>query len=892
MKKTISIILIISVMFTSFSPSLCAEQTDVSYEGINVYKSLYDNINFTDIKDHWAKESIYLMSALSIIRGMGNNKFGPEDMLTRKQALALLIRMLGLEENAQKVAMDSVKNLDTGGYKIFSQSDYFTKGYIDTSLSNNIIIQEELDEINNLTQEEQDKVLAQIEKAMEKYESNTDLSSKQLDNIETLYTQKIENNFAWDVPAKREEVGVWVARVLSLEPINGSAQQMIYTLKDLEDINIKNIPIIEALMQNGIMQGSEGYFRPKETIKRAEMAKLLQNISEELFINRGYKIYSGIVEDISEENQQQDGNNIIEKTFRLKNDNGEIVEIRVCDSDNITNDKGFIIFKQDKLALPSDININDYIKYYIDPDGNVVFALALNKSNETLTIEGYINNISSNGEIEIESYDGEIHRFRAASNVIVNINSREENINQLLAGMECKAEVNKDSIISISATTNTGEAGYIRPGQRVSFGKVLYIDLKDKILTILDDGKQKEFTLENTQIISKNRNITLDKINEGDTVRLAFNEHLGDNPSKIYIVKSPEDIQRIVKGKITSFNSLRDEIILDDIYNYDHTKWNKSDGYEKISLSSDMQIYLKGVIIDKENLNNYKGNDVYIITKNDFGKEKINKLVVKEGYEKKFSNRVQDIEFGTKNLKVDYEDISYNDSTIFIKDGRLIDPYNITINDEASVITHGAEEKIASLVSITNTPNIGYEIYRGMISEIGKYSFEIRNYKKLEQNNWKLYSRIKEFNISDDTEILDTKDKPYKNVTSEEFINSRYLRKDGKYNNYYDDYVYVLEYNDMANSINVIEKNDEAQVVSLALAQEIDVINKKILLKDVEDWSEFNGRLALNTASINLEVDKALLTKDGQAIEIDDINPNDKLYILRTNEVGYIVIVR
>lgn len=58
---------------------------------------------FTDVPmSHWANAYIAKAASLGIIGGYGDGKFGPEDTVAYEQALAMIIRALGLSDEADK----------------------------------------------------------------------------------------------------------------------------------------------------------------------------------------------------------------------------------------------------------------------------------------------------------------------------------------------------------------------------------------------------------------------------------------------------------------------------------------------------------------------------------------------------------------------------------------------------------------------------------------------------------------------------------------------------------------------------------------------------------------------------------------------------------------------
>lgn len=62
-----------------------------------------DGKQFTDISDHWAKESILTAAAHGIISGYDENTFGPDDLVTREQAASIIALAARLETGGRAV---------------------------------------------------------------------------------------------------------------------------------------------------------------------------------------------------------------------------------------------------------------------------------------------------------------------------------------------------------------------------------------------------------------------------------------------------------------------------------------------------------------------------------------------------------------------------------------------------------------------------------------------------------------------------------------------------------------------------------------------------------------------------------------------------------------------
>ncbi|WP_427337850.1 S-layer homology domain-containing protein [Caloranaerobacter sp. DY30410] len=893
MKKIIAlltaVIMVVSIVSVSYAAS---GQETLAYEGLPTYKELYNNINFTDIEDHWAKDSIYRMSSLSVIKGDGYNKFHPDSILTREQAIALLVRLLGLSSQAQILGENSIKNMDTGGYKILTPNDYWSRGYIDAALQNNIITQEEIDNILTLTEEEQNNLELEVEKNIISYETDPNLTDNQIKNIESQLREKIEKKYTWKKPVDREQVAIWVSRILDLKPIYGQTQQKIYNLKDWQKIKTTNIPIIEALLQKGVMSGDDkGYFNPKGYLKRAEMAKLLDNIFEDFLLKQGYKIGTGLVERIDKNYQVDEETTIEKKIFRIKDDKNNILNFIAQESETDIYDRGFLVYKNGKLTKHNELNEYDYIKYYINPQNNVVFVEVLN--NIPALLEGTIEKVGDN-QITVKDYLGGIHSFNIIPGVDIRVNDNKAELSDLLYGQDVTLTISGGKVIKIDGYIDIEEEGYIHPGDRIFVGKVLYIDSQNNKLTLLKDNKKHEFIIKPyVPVIKGDTNINLSSIKEGDIVKLEFDQYEGNVPIKVSVYTDDRQFKNIFKGKLSFVNLGRNEIILSDVYYYQHAKWLYKDESIKLALDSNVEIYSDGLNVPKENLKQYLGKEVYLATDEKYGKEEAFKIILKNGYERDYYNSIQNIAYGQNKIKVDYNEIYYDDKgTIIIKDGRVIHPYNLNEGDDIYVISQGKDKYTAALISVENIPSTGLVIYRGRIDEIDQYRFELDDYDILEDNNWDFSTRQISFDISEDTKILDTREDDPIEISVTDFTNSRFLK--GKYlvNSYYGEYAYVVKYDSMVIAMNIIDENTNPKIITVADVDNVDKLAKLISLKNVRDWNQLKGIWNINNTIFTLDVNKALIIKEGRNITINDISPGDSLYILRNNNVGYIVVVR
>lgn len=181
----------------------------------------------TDLREAaWAEQAITEMHASSIIEGYPNGEFKPYNKVTRLEALAMLIRVLGLEEQAK--ALDKAK-VD---YQM-PQNLHWGRGYL----------------------------IMGVQKGM----LNKD------------YLHLLQPG----EPASRVEVTVLTYHALKLKPDNSEL-----TFADTNQIPKDYLECVAAVVKNNIMQGLPGnVFKPNDNINRAQMAVLVSRLVENKFAN-------------------------------------------------------------------------------------------------------------------------------------------------------------------------------------------------------------------------------------------------------------------------------------------------------------------------------------------------------------------------------------------------------------------------------------------------------------------------------------------------------------------------------------------------------------------------------------------------------------------------------
>jgi len=63
----------------------------------SVYSVIWNPIEFSDVENHWAKNAVNDMGSRLVVNGVGNNNYDPDRSITRAEFAAIMVKALGLE---------------------------------------------------------------------------------------------------------------------------------------------------------------------------------------------------------------------------------------------------------------------------------------------------------------------------------------------------------------------------------------------------------------------------------------------------------------------------------------------------------------------------------------------------------------------------------------------------------------------------------------------------------------------------------------------------------------------------------------------------------------------------------------------------------------------------
>ncbi|MDP4153236.1 MAG: S-layer homology domain-containing protein, partial [Bacillota bacterium] len=88
----------------------------------STYAVVWHPMEFSDVSNHWAKDAVNDMGSRMVIDGVGNNNFDPDRYMTRAEFAAIVVRALGLAPGMGKCGFNDVG--ETAWYRGYIETAY------------------------------------------------------------------------------------------------------------------------------------------------------------------------------------------------------------------------------------------------------------------------------------------------------------------------------------------------------------------------------------------------------------------------------------------------------------------------------------------------------------------------------------------------------------------------------------------------------------------------------------------------------------------------------------------------------------------------------------------------------------------------------------------------
>ncbi len=523
--------------------------------------------------------------------------------------------------------------------------------------------------------------------------------------------------------------------------------------------------------------------------------------------------------------------------------------------------------------------------------------------------EGYLTSISAGdgGEMTavIESYSGTRFDFSVHPDAVFMIDNRTVKPSEIRPGMEVYGELQGRQLISLEAYS-TAQMGYINPGSKVRKGIVSRID-RDNLEIRSADGRKIAYQLTPGTIILRNgRATTADTIYTGDNVKLFFDEVNSNLISRLKIQGESILIKDLYRAQLASLDEYSNRMTLKNAERFYNGTWQEVQSSYTVSYNRDLTLYYRGQVIPQRSWNYYRGKTVYLISKNLLGRDTIDRIIVKNQYESGFADKITAVNWFTDSFELaSKRNITLDPGTIVIKHDRIQDSYTISPHDDAYIVADGSSlSHTADIVYIYNEDinhsSLGqHYLYYGRLDQILDDRIWLQDFEILNQHEWESYDDEKELYYDLDSSLFDMDNG--KVLTAAELYAGNYSvdedEERAEDNDLEDWYAYVYADGDRIAALAVHQEQDSLMgqritVGSIRLLSEDSLVGWTALLGDSRDWSSRKDEWMPKTADLRINLETAMIIRDGKIISPDELHTGERLYLLRDDFSARVAIVK
>lgn len=415
-------------------------------------------VQFKDISGHWAEQNIVFINAENVIKGYTDNTFQPNKPVNKEEAITMIVRM------ASGDISDS--QLLSGKYKNINNASSWARSYLNMAVNKGILSQVEL------------------------------------------------NTIAFNKPAQRYEVAVWLVRAMGLED-----EALESTGEDLDFKDEAAIPAwatgyVKVATDEGIISGYPGnVFKPGAPVTRAEMATMLVRVREGFDIpspRQGFSFVRGVISEIDED----------DSSITLKRVNGTRTAGTSVLTVNLADEA--LIYLDGKSAELEDLEEGDTVVVLMDSDKDAIVVIARSTGDsidededededDNGTVDGVVESI---GSLSITvKVDGKLKVYDLDEDVEVEIDGEEADLDDIKKGYEVELTLDDGEVTQIEAETETS---YVT-GVVESVGETR---IKVKVNSVL-----KTYTLdEDVDVELDGKDADLDDIKKGYKIKLTIED--------------------------------------------------------------------------------------------------------------------------------------------------------------------------------------------------------------------------------------------------------------------------------------------------------------------------------------------------------------------------------
>lgn len=510
--------------------------------------------------------------------------------------------------------------------------------------------------------------------------------------------------------------------------------------------------------------------------------------------------------------------------------------------------------------------------------------------------------------VTLKNSAGKTAAFNLANTGQYYINNTLTTIDGFKAGMNVTIKLNLGRITEMRSSTNDAGGGAIIENSKQLTGVVTELVPNGlQIRVKLDGSSTRTFTVTNNTAVFKGKSfVDLTALYVGDRVQLTFATANTSTIAEINIMNTANMVEDLYKATLNTVNTNKNTLnvknahpLLNWMYGMKDTDQQKT-----FNFTNNTSIFVGNKKISKSDLNNYRNSELYFVTKKQFSKEVIEKIIVLNKNERTYYQPITQVNIGLNSFQLNNSlNLRYHSGSILIRNGRIVEPdglialnqKQLPISTTAYVLTDGAtKSEYAHIVNISNdaylAPNLSkYELYYGRINRADRdgYQVTLSDLERFDNHFWTTNNQKTQFAFSNSTIAYEWDvNRPLKVIPKLDLdLFDSYTNSPNPYYSYF----YMKDGHIQGIYFVPYEKR-----ASLTLTGQVDGVNsdrKLLSVKNSSQWGK-DGHWNFTYSALTLDLTKAMIVKNGEVIKMEDIKKSDHVTaIARSTSEVYVLMV-
>ena len=275
--------------------------------------------------------------------------------------------------------------------------------------------------------------------------------------------------------ASRYEVAIFAVRALGLDDTARGRSGVTLDFSDASEIPPRAVGYIDVAMEQGVLSGSDGAFKPNDNITRAEMAAVLARLDKKVDVDRDNMIKAKFI-----------GYGSFDNSITVRDADRQFVKYTLSD--------GALIYRNGVSIALEDLEPLEYLGISLNHNDEATYVEVIPEEEvvqepEEIEVSGKVADIDADiPSITIEKDNGQEVSYEVAEEADVLLDWQTASLEDLVAGQSVEATVKGDLVETLFAGSieETIEGIVVK----VDFGS------KNSIVIDLEDGSEASYLID------------------------------------------------------------------------------------------------------------------------------------------------------------------------------------------------------------------------------------------------------------------------------------------------------------------------------------------------------------------------------------------------------------